>query len=507
MIEQELGNLLPFERPFATLLTMIEVDPDDPAFSNPTKFIGPVYSKAAGRQAGRGKAVGLQAGRRQVAARRAVAGTEAHLRAASDQVAARAQHDRHRRRRRRHSRRCTKRARTASSTGVECVIDKDLASELLARDLDADLFVMLTDAEAVYVDWGKPTQKAIRRASPAALVAMTFAAGSMGPKVAAACRFAAATGKKAAIGALADLSQDHRRRNRHDGERRRSPALSTGLEATKSLGLAACTAIVVGNMVGSGFYLSPSAVAPYGLLAIVAWIVMGIGAVCLGLTFARLARMTPATGGPYAYTRLGYGDFAGFLVAWGYWISIWASLPVIAVAFTGSLAEADARAAGQPADRRGHHARRDLAGDADQPSRREGSRRLRGGHDVHQARAVLRHLDHRPVLRPRRTFLGDFNPSGKSLLDSSAALAPLTMFAYLGLESATVPAGDVRDPERTIPRSTMLGILMAGLLYVLGTTVVMGVVPREQLVASRAPFADAARLMWGPGPPSWSGSP
>ena len=91
--------------------------------------------------------------------------------------------------------------------GVECVIDKDLASELLARELEADLFVMLTDAEAVYVDWGKPTQKAIRRASPAALAAQSFAAGSMGPKVSAACRFAEATGKRAAIGALADLGK------------------------------------------------------------------------------------------------------------------------------------------------------------------------------------------------------------------------------------------------------------------------------------------------------------
>src|SRR3954467_13220551 len=104
-----------------------------------------------------------------------------------------------------------------------------------------------------------------------------------------------------------------------------------------SLGLAACTAIVVGNMVGSGFYLSPSALAPYGILAILSWVVMGAGAICLGLTFARLARISPATGGPYAYSRIGFGDFAGFLVAWGYWISIWASLPAIAVAFTGSL--------------------------------------------------------------------------------------------------------------------------------------------------------------------------
>ena len=91
--------------------------------------------------------------------------------------------------------------------GIECVIDKDLATELLARDLGADLLVMLTDADAVYVDWGKPTQKAIRRATPEALGKMSFAAGSMGPKVDAACRFVRATGKRAAIGELADLSR------------------------------------------------------------------------------------------------------------------------------------------------------------------------------------------------------------------------------------------------------------------------------------------------------------
>ena len=91
--------------------------------------------------------------------------------------------------------------------GIECVIDKDLATELLARELKADLYVMLTDADAVYVDWGKPTQKAIRRASPDALAQFQFAAGSMGPKVDAACRFVRATGKRAAIGDLADLAR------------------------------------------------------------------------------------------------------------------------------------------------------------------------------------------------------------------------------------------------------------------------------------------------------------
>jgi carbamate kinase len=89
--------------------------------------------------------------------------------------------------------------------GIEAVIDKDLCSELLARELEADVFIMATDADAVFLDWGKPTAKAFRKASPEAMREFTFPAGSMGPKVDAACRFAESTGKVAAIGALKDL--------------------------------------------------------------------------------------------------------------------------------------------------------------------------------------------------------------------------------------------------------------------------------------------------------------
>jgi carbamate kinase len=204
MIEQELGNLLPFERPFATLLTMVEVDRKDPAFKNPTKFIGPVYDKAqADRIAAEKNWVFKQDGDKW---RRVVASPQPKrifemrpmqwllkhntivIAAGGGGIPTAYQAGKKRK-----------------LAGVECVIDKDLASELLARTLKADLFVMLTDADAVYVDWGKPTQKAIRRASPKALAEMKFAAGSMGPKVDAACRFAKATGKSAAIGALADL--------------------------------------------------------------------------------------------------------------------------------------------------------------------------------------------------------------------------------------------------------------------------------------------------------------
>jgi arginine:agmatine antiporter len=273
--------------------------------------------------------------------------------------------------------------------------------------------------------------------------------------------------------------------------------MSRPASTAKSLGIGACMAVVIGNMVGSGFYLSPTAVAPYGVLAIVMWGVMGAGAICLGLSFARLASIAPATGGPYAYTRMAYGEFAGFLIGWGYWISIWSSLPVIALAFAGAII-----------DLIPEWRTRWIA-----VALTLGAMwlvvlvNLRGVKEAGLFASVTTFTKLIPFaaiaivgllyVEPAN-FSGGFNPSGQSLFASAAALAPLTMFAYLGLESATVPAGDVRDPERTIPRATMLGIATAAILYVLGTTVVMGVVPPEQLVNSAAPFTDAARIMWGP---------
>jgi carbamate kinase len=204
MIEQELGNLLPFEVPFATLLTMIEVDPDDPGFDNPTKFVGPVYDQAtADRIAAEKNWVFKKDGDKW---RRVVPSPEPKrifeirpirwllekgvivIAAGGGGIPT-----------------MYKPGADRQLMGVEAVIDKDLASELLARDLNADLFIMATDATAVFVNWGKPDAKAIHRANPKAMQTYQFPAGSMGPKVDAACRFAEATGKTAAIGALADI--------------------------------------------------------------------------------------------------------------------------------------------------------------------------------------------------------------------------------------------------------------------------------------------------------------
>ena len=206
MIEQELGNLLPDETPFATVLTMVEVDPDDPGFQNPTKFVGPVYEKAEADRLAAEKGWVFKADgakwRRVVPSPLPKRIFEIRpIRWLLDQGTVVI---------------CAggggiptlfQKGAERKLIGVEAVIDKDFCSELLARELDADLFVMLTDIDAVHLDWGTPAQRAIRRVTPAALSNISFAAGSMGPKVAAACSFAQATGKKAAIGALVDLSR------------------------------------------------------------------------------------------------------------------------------------------------------------------------------------------------------------------------------------------------------------------------------------------------------------
>jgi arginine:agmatine antiporter len=263
----------------------------------------------------------------------------------------------------------------------------------------------------------------------------------------------------------------------------------------KSLGVSACTAIVIGNMVGSGFYLSPAALAPYGNLAILAWGVMGAGAICVGLTFAKLARLAPATGGPYAYTRMAYGDFAGFIIAWGLWISIWSSLPVVAIAFAGAIFDLFPSLHNRPMAVA-------LTLGAIWAVVLVNLRGVKEAGLFSQVTTYTKLVPFAAIALVGLFFidtsnLSEFNPSGKSLLGSAAALAPLTMFAFLGLESATIPAGDVINPKRTIPLSTVLGITVAALLYVLGTTAVMGLVPREQLLHSVAPFSDAARVIWG----------
>jgi carbamate kinase len=214
LIEQELGNLLPEDTHLATILTMTEVDPDDPAFADPTKFVGPVYEPAVAQRlaAQRGWTVKPDgSGWRRVVASPTpqrifeLAPIEFLLERGVVVICTGGggiptmylpgEH---------HDGLADRNPRTL--VGVEAVIDKDLASSLLARSLGADVLVVATDVDAVRLDWGTPAARSVRAAHPDALEALGFPAGSMGPKVAAACEFArSAHGRVAVIGGLGDL--------------------------------------------------------------------------------------------------------------------------------------------------------------------------------------------------------------------------------------------------------------------------------------------------------------
>lgn len=199
MIEQKMGNLMPSEQRFATLLTQIEVDPNDPAFQNPTKFIGPVYSKEKAEELAASRGWSIKADgeywRRVVASplpKRIFEINVIKMLADQNVVVI-----------------CaggggipTMYKNDGTLTGVEAVIDKDRAGALLAKELGADAYLILTDVDTVYTDWGKESQQAISKSSPNAISELGFADGSMGPKVEAACDFARSTGGVACIGSL-----------------------------------------------------------------------------------------------------------------------------------------------------------------------------------------------------------------------------------------------------------------------------------------------------------------
>jgi carbamate kinase len=205
LIQQELRSLLPPQSQVATLLTMIMVDPGDPAFANPTKFVGPVYAKedADALAAEKGWAFRPDG----AAWRRVVPSPEPRrileiepitwllergavvICAGGGGIPT-----------------MLPSSGPGELVGVEAVIDKDLAGELLAEDVQADLYLMATDVDGVYLDWGTPQQRRLDRVTPQELAGHKFAAGSMGPKVEAAARFAAKTGGRAAIGSLADIA-------------------------------------------------------------------------------------------------------------------------------------------------------------------------------------------------------------------------------------------------------------------------------------------------------------
>lgn len=272
------------------------------------------------------------------------------------------------------------------------------------------------------------------------------------------------------------------------------------MSTSRPLGPWSATALVVGSMIGSGVFLLPASLAHYGGVSLIGWAITLAGAMALAVVFARLAMRWPHTGGPYVFARNAFGNLTGFLVAWSYWISIWCATAAIAVAFAGSVGALFPPATATPTRAAA------LA---------LGSLwicvgiNLLGVREAGRAQLVLTVLKFAPLLafaciaiwfiEPARFV--PFNPSGESMPAAINATVALSLWALLGLETATVPAGAIDNPERTIPRATVIGTLLAGIATVLAVTAVLGLLPAEQLKASQAPMVDAASALWG----RWAG--
>ncbi len=250
-------------------------------------------------------------------------------------------------------------------------------------------------------------------------------------------------------------------------------------------------------MIGSGVFLLPASLAAYGAISIIGWICASIGAILLALIFGYLGKLAPdTTGGPYAYTRLGLGRFPAYLVAWGYWISIWCTNAAIAVALVGYL-----------------EVFFPMLGHNQLLSVFTGlgfiwlftwvnSKPIKTVAFVQLITTILKVV---PIMLIG--FIGiayikmdhftPFNLSGTSSLSAITATTMLTLFAFLGMETATIPSSSIKNAASTIKKATVFGTFITIIVYILSSVAIMGIVPPDVLVTSNAPFADAAALFWG----------
>ncbi|GGV05901.1 transporter [Streptomyces litmocidini] len=281
----------------------------------------------------------------------------------------------------------------------------------------------------------------------------------------------------------------------------RDAARQTDDKHARRFGLPIATALVMGNIIGGGIFLLPASVAPYGTVSLVAFGVLTLGAIALALVFGRLAHRLPQTGGPYVYARAAFGDFAGFLAAWSYWITAWVSNAALAVAAVGYLDVLVPVHGSKPATIAAALLFQWLPALAN----------LAGTRYVGAVQIVATVLKFVPLILVTvgglfffdSANLGPFHPSGGGALGAVSASAAILLFSYLGVESAAVSAGEVRDPRRNVGRATVLGTLGAAAVYLLGTLAVFGTVAHDELVTSTAPFSDAVNAMFGG---SWGGA-
>jgi len=256
--------------------------------------------------------------------------------------------------------------------------------------------------------------------------------------------------------------------------------------------------MTVGLMIGSGVFMLPAVLAPYGSLSFLGWLLTSVGAIAIALVLGRLASRTEKSGGFYVYTQEAFGDLTGFIVAWGYWLSTVFGIAAITVAFAGYLGSI------VPSIGASGAMQAFVAAVLIWSLTAINIKGVDAGATLQLLTTLLK-LIPLIVIILLGIAVGDtenippFNPGNKPVIGAIAATALLTMWAFLGIEGGTVAAADVNNPKRTIPRSIVIGTLTAAFIYIAATAAVMMLVPADILATSEAPFVDAAGRLgsWG----------
>ncbi len=273
----------------------------------------------------------------------------------------------------------------------------------------------------------------------------------------------------------------------------------------KKIGLVASTALVVGNMVGSGVFMLPAALAVYGDLSLWGWGLAAFGALVLAFVFSALGKhLSVGSGGPYRYTKSTLGEFAGFFVAWGYWISVWCTNAAIAIAFVGYLSVF------LPELEANRFFASCVGLSAIWIFTWINSRGVKTTGAVQIVTVILKIFPLVLVaigglffINVDYLFGAAIHSDGSSDIQMIIAAGTLVFFAFQGMESATIPAEKTKKPKRNVPIATMVGILIAIVVYISSYVSVAGVISPEVLSKSSAPFADAGAIIYGDAARYW----
>tara|TARA_B100001029_G_scaffold172719_1_gene170784 strand:- start:472 stop:1776 length:1305 start_codon:yes stop_codon:yes gene_type:complete len=265
----------------------------------------------------------------------------------------------------------------------------------------------------------------------------------------------------------------------------------------EKIGLLAATSLVVGNIIGAGIFVLPASLGKFGSISIVGWLFTATGALILAKIFSNFSKIVKGkSGGPYLYSKVVFGDFIGFLVAWGYWISCWVNNAAIAVAIVSALSFFIP----------------ELVTNSFYSTLMglsfiwfftfTSSKGIKSSGNIQILTTIAKLIPlFLIILFGFLVFdleiFPEFNLTNQNDFEILPIVAVMTLYAFLGLECASIPAENIENPEKTIPKATMAGTLISTLIYILSTIVLFGVIPLETLINSPAPFAEAGEIIGG----------